>query len=72
MRGQDKIYVTFGTWYSAPKEGAVEYIRKDVLLETIGTARESAVIQKNFNNRPAEQEARIDAYEYIVRKIESL
>ena len=49
-----------------------EYIRKDALLEVIETAREAAVIQKNFNNCPAEQEVRIDVYDYIMNKIESL
>lgn len=54
------------------KFDTVEYIRKDALLEVIATAREAAVIQKNFNNCPVEQEARIDAYDYIMNKIESL
>ena len=48
------------------------YICKDTLLEIIKTARAAAVVQRNFNNRPLEQEARIDAYDYIKKKIESL
>ena len=54
------------------EESNHEYIRKDALLEIIKTARESAIVQRNFNNCPAEQEVRIDAYDYIVNKIESL
>lgn len=50
----------------------VEYIRKDTLLKVIETARKAAVIQKNFNNCPAEQEVRIDVYDYVVNKIKSL
>lgn len=83
MKAPDKIYLnapkiqpeldntTWDTKTYADCEN-VEYIRKDALLEIIETARKAAVVQRNFNNSPAEQEARIDAYEYIKQKIESL
>lgn len=47
-----------------------EYIRKDALLEIIESARHSAIVHRNFNDCPVEQEARIDAYNFIKHKIE--
>lgn len=55
-----------------PELNPIEYVRKDALLEIIENAREAAIVQRNFNNRPAEQEARIDAYDFIKHRIESL
>ena len=74
----DKIYipnkpvVISAAYSSRTADNEVEYIRKGALLEIIETARESAIVQRNFNNCPAEQEARIDAYDYIKHKLESL
>lgn len=79
MKAPDKIYLhrTIHLGLLSASEIDItgqdeQYIRKGALLEVIKTAREAAVIQKNFNNAPAEQEVRIDAYDYIVNKIESL
>ena len=83
MKAPDKIYVSsnfsendspHGLWYlyKSKHDINVEYIRKDALLEIIKTARESAIVQRNYNNCQTEQEARIDAYDYIEHKIESL
>lgn len=80
MKAPDKIYIpqhnieagTIQELVELIVEGSVEYIRKDALLKIIETARESAIIQRNFNNCPVEQEARIDAYDYIKHEIESL
>lgn len=83
MEAPDKIYVNFPFGEEHPwcgpmvtKQGLnrhdTTYIRKDTLLEIIEAARESAIVQRNFNNCPVEQEARVDAYDYIKHKIESL
>lgn len=81
MNAPDKIYLHpdiggrefIRPWLRrAADSESVAYICKDALLDVIATAREAAVIQKNFNNCPVEQEARIDAYDYIMNKIESL
>lgn len=47
-----------------------EYIRKESLLELIESARHSAIVHRHFNDCPVQQEARIDAYDYIKHKIE--
>lgn len=81
MNAPDKIYLHpdiggrefIRPWLRrAANSESVAYIRRDALLEVIATAREAAVIQKNFNNCPSEQEVRIDVYDYIVNEIESL
>ncbi len=77
MKAPEKIYVNIpgDYWHPGTDEKVdtdTEYIRKDALMNIIETARESAIIQRNFNNCPVEQEARIDAYDYIKHKIESL
>lgn len=85
MKAPDKIYLQRNTtidlydvfwpeWFEDTNcpDSDICYIRKDALLEITETARASAVVQRNFNNCPVEQEARIDAYEYIVNKIKSL
>lgn len=77
MKAPDKIYVNIpGDYWHPGSDKKVntdtEYVRKDALLEMIENARKAAIVQKNFNNCPAEQEARIDAYDYIKHTIESL
>ena len=77
MKAPDKIHIqpnAHDGWFEGnkPNDNFVEYIRKDALMKIIATARESAIIQRNFNNCPTQQEARIDAYDYIKHEIESL
>lgn len=88
MKEPDKIFLAFERGFVAqssttekdvngnsiflPEFNPIEYVRKDALLEIIENAREAAIVQRNFNNRPVEQEARIDAYDFIKHKIESL
>ena len=79
MNAPNKVYYTqtehVANYFTTGKpfeRDCIEYIRKDALMEIIEAARESAITQKNFNNCPVEQEARIDAYDYIKHKIESL
>ena len=69
----DKIYIDdWAVVNDYVTKISTEYIRKDALMKIIATARKSAIIQRNFNNCPTEQEARIDAYDYIKHEIESL
>ena len=83
METPDKIYVNFPFGEKYPWRGPMvtkqglnqndtTFIRKDALMKIIETARESAIVQRNYNNCPVEQEARVDAYDYIKHKIESL